>query len=123
MITEDRLEQLAIQWFQDTGWSCANGADLASEGATSERADFRAVVLKARHAAAVQRLNPQLPPAAVEEVVHVVTTPTETSLPRNNRAFHRLLMDGVKVEYSREAAILTPALSQGGEGGRSREGI
>ncbi len=100
MITEDHLEQLAIQWFQDTGWSYANGADLAPEGATPERADFRTVVLKARLAAAVQRLNPKLPPAAVEEVVHVVTTPTETSLPRNNRAFHRLLMDGVQVTFT-----------------------
>ena len=36
----------------------------------------------------------------MEEEVHVVTTPTETSLPRNNRAFHRLLMDGVKVEFT-----------------------
>ena len=100
MITEDQLEQLAIQWFQDTGWDCANGADLAPEGATPERPDFRAVVLKARLAAAVQRLNPKLPPAAVEEVVHVVTTPTGTSLARKNRAFHRLLMDGVKVEFT-----------------------
>ena len=100
MITEDQLEQLALQWFQETGWSYANGSDLAPEGVASERADFRAVVLKARLAAAVQRLNPKLPPAAVEEVVHVVTTPTETSLARNNRAFHRLLMDGVKVEFT-----------------------
>jgi type I restriction enzyme R subunit len=91
MITEGHLEHLAIQWFQDTGWNHANGADLAPEGATPERADFRTVVLKARLAAAVQRLNPKLPPAAVEEVVHMATTTTETSLPRNNRAFDRLL--------------------------------
>ncbi len=69
MITEDQLERLAIQWFQDTGWRYANGADLAPEGATPERADFRAVVLKARLAAAVQRLNLKLPLAAVEEVI------------------------------------------------------
>ncbi len=68
MINEDQLEQLTIRWFQDTGWAYANGADLAPEGATPERADFRTVVLKARLAAAVQRLNPKLPPAAVEEV-------------------------------------------------------
>ena len=80
MISEDQLEQLAIQWFQDTGWNYANGADLAPEGPTPERADFRAVVLKTRLAAAVQQLNPKLPPAAVEEAVHAVTTPTETSL-------------------------------------------
>ncbi len=105
MITEDQLEQLAIQWFQDTGWSYANGADLAPEGGTPERPNFRTIVLKARLAAAVQRLNPKLPVAAVEEVVHVVTTPTETSLPRNNRAFHRLLMDGVKVEFTNAQGV------------------
>jgi type I restriction enzyme R subunit len=99
MITEDQLEQHAIQWFQDTGWSYASGTDLAPEAATPERADFRTVVLKARLASAVRQLNPKLPLAAVEEVVHVATTPTETSLPRNNRAFHRLLMDGVKIEF------------------------
>jgi type I restriction enzyme R subunit len=56
--------------------------------------------LKAGLTSAVQRLNPKLPPAALDEVVHVVTTPAETSLPRNNRAFHPLLMDGVKVEFT-----------------------
>ena len=61
MITEDQLEKLAIEWFQDTGWNYANGADLAPEGATPERVDFRTVVLKARLVAAVQRLNPKLP--------------------------------------------------------------
>ena len=86
MITEDQLEQLAIQWFQDTGWNYANDADLAPE-----RADFRAVVLKKRLAAAVQWLNPKLPSVAVEEVVHVVTTPTETSLLRNNARYSPLL--------------------------------
>lgn len=100
MITEDQLEQLAIQWFQDTGWNTASGADLAPEGARPERIDFRAVVLKARLASAVRRLNPELPASAVEEVVHVVTTPTETSLAQKNRAFHRLLMDGVKIEFT-----------------------
>ena len=60
MITEDQLEQLAIQWFQDTGWNYANGADLAPEGATPEREDFRTVVLKARRSS-VQRPNPELP--------------------------------------------------------------
>ena len=27
MITEDQLEQLAISWFQDTGWGYAHGPD------------------------------------------------------------------------------------------------
>ncbi|MEO8615766.1 MAG: type I restriction endonuclease [Luteolibacter sp.] len=70
MITEDQLEHLAIQWFQDTGWSYVNGTIISPEGEAPEREDFRAVVLKGRLADAVSRLNPKLPPDAVAEVVH-----------------------------------------------------
>jgi len=81
MITEDQLEQLAIQWFQDTGWTYVHGAVIAPEGVAAEREDFRAVVLKGRLAEAVRRLNPKQEPSsrpsprrrrrktAVEEVV------------------------------------------------------
>ena len=58
MITEDQLEQLAIQSFQDTGWNYVHGAMIAPEGVAAEREDFRAVVLKGRLAEAVRRLNP-----------------------------------------------------------------
>ena len=39
MITEDQLEQLAIQWFQDTGWNYVHGAVIAPEGGAAERED------------------------------------------------------------------------------------
>ena len=37
MITEDQLEQLAIQWFQDMGWNYDSGAVIAPEGVAAER--------------------------------------------------------------------------------------
>jgi len=43
MITEDHLEQLAIQWFQDTGWNYVNGKVVSPEGE-----DFLAVELLER---------------------------------------------------------------------------
>ena len=103
MITEDQLEQLALQWFQETGWSHVAGAALAPEGKAPERSDFQTVVLKGRLAEAVRRLNRKLPPTAVEEVVHIVTTRTHPGLAQNNRAFHRLLIDGVKIEFTNAA--------------------
>jgi hypothetical protein len=87
MITEDQLEQLAVQWFQNTGWNYVHGAVIAPEGVAAEREDFRAVVLKGRLAEAVRRLNPKLPESAVEEVVHVVTKP-EHSMGRPFRAWN-----------------------------------
>jgi hypothetical protein len=41
MITEDQLEQLAIQWFQDTGWNYVHGAVIAPEGVAAEREALR----------------------------------------------------------------------------------
>ncbi len=37
MITEDQLEQLAIQWFQDTGWNYDHGAVISPEGVAAVR--------------------------------------------------------------------------------------
>jgi hypothetical protein len=39
MITEDQLEQLAIQWFQDTVWNYVHRAEIAPEGVAAERED------------------------------------------------------------------------------------
>jgi hypothetical protein len=105
MITEDQLEQQALRWFQETGWSHANGADIAPEGAVAERADFRTVILKGRLAAAARKFSPKLPSSAVEEVVHIVATRTHPSLAQNNRAFHKLLMDGVKIEFTNAKGV------------------
>lgn len=102
MINEDQLEQLAIQWFQDTGWNYAHGADIAPESATAERADFRTVILKDRLSSAIARLNPKLPPAAVEEVIQLATKPGEPGLAQNNRAFHRLLLGGVPIDFTND---------------------
>jgi len=100
MINEGQLEQLAIQWFQDTGWSFVHGPDIGPEGASPERPDFRDVILKNRLYSAVSRLNPNLPPAAVEEVIQLATKPGEPSLAQNNRAFHLLLMGGVPIDFA-----------------------
>lgn len=99
MITEDQLEQLAITWFQDTGWSYAHGPDIAPDGPAPERASYNDVVLKERLLAALKRINPQLPQAALADAAHIATTPVHTTLVRNNQQFQRHLIDGVPVEF------------------------
>jgi type I restriction enzyme R subunit len=89
MITEDQLEQLAIQWFQDTGWSYLPGPVIAPEGATSERDDFRAVILRGRLAEAIHPLNPIPPEPPDVEVTRRVAMPEPA---RHRRANSRLLL-------------------------------
>lgn len=100
MITEEQLEQLTIGWFQQSGWKYVYGPNITAEGQTPERVDYQDVVLKGRLTQAVERLNPQLPRTAVEDVVHVATTSSHPGLIQKNRAFHRLLLEGVKVEFT-----------------------
>ena len=57
------------------------------------------MVLAQRLRDALARLNPTLPAAALEDAFRKLTRPEGTDLIQRNRALHRLLVDGVTVEY------------------------
>ena len=100
MISEDQLEQLCLTWFQDAGWTFRHGPDIAPDGETPRRHDWREVVLPSEVIAALSLLNPDSPSSALEEAVATVSRPDQPSLLQNNRAFHELLCDGVQVEVT-----------------------
>ena len=92
MMNEQQLEDLCIVWFQETGWQFVHGPDIAPDGASPERADYRQVILRDRLLAALGRINPHIPTAALEQAVHVVQTISEPQAVVRNRSFHRLLL-------------------------------
>jgi len=101
-LTEDTVEQMALGELQDLGWQVAFGPDLAWDGASPEReeaAGYGDVVLVGRLRDALVRLNPEMPPVAVEEAIRRVLTPESPALIENNRRFHRMLTDGVDVSW------------------------
>lgn len=99
MITEDQLEQLCLDWFRAGGYDCAFGPDIARDGDTPERADYHQVVLTGRLLAALQQINPHIPVATLEEATQTVIKPQSPVLIHSNRAFHKMLLEGVPVEY------------------------
>ncbi|HJW76835.1 MAG TPA: type I restriction endonuclease subunit R, partial [Thermoleophilia bacterium] len=64
----------------------------------AERDDFSEVVLAQRLTAALERVNPHLPSAAIDQAVAAVLRAEHPWLILNNRRFHRLLVDGIDVE-------------------------
>jgi type I restriction enzyme R subunit len=96
-MTEDDLEQLAIAWFQDTGWEFRQGATIAPDSATPARTEWRQVVLADELSRALALLNPGLPPSALDEAAHALTKPDHPSLLQRNQALHHALVDGVPV--------------------------
>ncbi|MEY4100185.1 MAG: hypothetical protein RL300_1356 [Pseudomonadota bacterium] len=65
MMNEQELEDQCIGWFQEAGWRFVHGPDIAPEGMNAERADYRQVILRDRLLAALARINPHIPPAAL----------------------------------------------------------
>lgn len=100
MLNEQQLEELCLAWFQETGWRFAHGPDIAPDSSTPERSDYRQVVLRERLLGALARLNPQLPPAALEQALQVLLSVSEPQAVVRNRSVHRLLLNGVMVEFA-----------------------
>jgi type I restriction enzyme R subunit len=99
MLNEQQLEELCWGWFQEAGWRFAHGPDIAPDSSAPERTDYRQVVLRERLLAALTRINPQIPPAALEQAAHALQSVSEPQMVVRNRNVHRLLLNGLLVEF------------------------
>ncbi|AMM25244.1 type I restriction endonuclease subunit R [Variovorax sp. PAMC 28711] len=101
-MTEDQLEQEALAWLFDVGYTHRYGPDIAHDGPTPERASYRQVVLADRLRAAIDRLNPDVPAAAQDDALKQVLALGTPVLLSANRQFHKLLVTGVPVQYQKD---------------------
>ncbi len=97
--TESVVEEAALAWLESVGWQVAHGPDIAPDMPAAERAEYGEVVLARRLRDALTRLTPELPPDALEDAFRKLTRSEGADLVQRNRALHRLLVDGVTVEY------------------------
>ncbi|ENC9822826.1 type I restriction endonuclease subunit R [Pseudomonas aeruginosa] len=101
-MTEDQLEQETLGWLAEVGYSHLYGPDIAHDGDSPERQNYRQVLLVERLRHAIARLNPSVPLAAREDALKQVVDlglPIQLSA---NRLFHRLLVSGVPVQYQKD---------------------
>ena len=95
-LTEADVEAAALAWLAALGWQTGYGPDFLG----AERGDdYGQVFLERRLRDALARLNPSLPAAALDDALRKLTHPEGATLEARNRAFHRLLVDGVTVDY------------------------
>lgn len=101
-MTEDQLEQEVLGWLAEVGYRVVCGYDVAPDSGKPWRANFNQVLLLDQLRGAIARLNPSVPMVAREDALAQVVnldTPAQLSA---NRAFHRLLVNGVPVQYQRD---------------------
>ena len=99
--SESTVESAALSWLESLGYAVHYGPSMAPGEAASERERYDQVVLSDRLTQALYRLNPNVPPDALEEAFRKLTRPDLPSLVANNHALHKYLVEGVPVEYPR----------------------
>lgn len=102
--TESVVEEAALDWLARLGYAVLHGPDIADGGAAAERdgSGYRDVILDARLRSALARLNPDLPVEALEDAHRKLARLDAPSLIERNRSVHRMLVDGINVEFRRK---------------------
>lgn len=96
-MTEDKIEQNALEILAGMGWEILNGPVIGPDG-TNER-QYTDAVLNHRLETAIERINPDIPSVSHEEVVKKIIRTSSPDLLLDNKDFHNLLVNGVDVEY------------------------
>lgn len=95
---ESTAERAALQWLNAAGYAALPGADAAPDGDQPQRTEYTQPILPERLHAALVRLNPSLPAAAIAEAENRVLRPESATLIEANQAFHRCISEGIPVE-------------------------
>jgi type I restriction enzyme R subunit len=96
---ESHVEEAAMAWLAEQGWQVAYGIDASPDGKVPERASNGDVILMQRLVDAVDRLNPAIPAEARADAIRKLVAVEMPSLVEENRRLHRLMVEGVPVEY------------------------
>ena len=99
--TESTVENAALEWLQGLGYTLLPGPVIAPGELIAERSGYGDVVLARRLKDALARLNPDLPPGALEDAFRKLTRIDAPTLEAQNHQIHRFLVDGVTVEHRR----------------------
>lgn len=105
--TESVVEEAALDWLDDLGYSVVYGPEIAPGELLAERVGFDSVVLEKRLRSALTKLNPEIPQEALDDAAKKVMRTEHAVLIESNRRFHDFLVNGVPVEYQSEGRTVS----------------
>ena len=98
-INEGVVETALLEQFGTLGYARVTDAVIGPDGTAPERASYADVILQGRLGAAIARLNPHIPVNARIDAFKKVLSTERPNLIEENRRLHRLLVEGVDVEF------------------------
>ncbi|MHC6203641.1 type I restriction endonuclease subunit R [Breznakiellaceae bacterium SP9] len=104
-LCESAVEAMAIKELQSLGYSYLSGNDLAPDSLSPERNSYGDILLMDRLRSALAKLNPAIPADAVQGAALKLSRIGSPSLIADNETFHRMLVEGIPVEYRKGGDI------------------
>ena len=101
-LSEAAVEQMALDDLANLGYSISSDAEIGPDGKAPEREAYSDVVLAKRLVAAIEKLNPAIPLEARGDALRKVLATERPSLIEENRRLHKLMVEGVDVEFYAE---------------------
>ena len=109
--TETVVEHAALDWFRALGYDVVGGPDMPP-GPHALRESYADTIFPSVVRGALARLNPNLPTDALDDAFRKLAHPEGSTLAARNRAFHRMAVDGVTVEYRDDGGAIRGAQVQ-----------
>ncbi len=106
ILNENAVELAALEILEELGYQSINGPDIAFDGIYPERKTYQDVVLINRLKKAINKFNLEIPQIAKEEALKKVLRTNTPDLVNENIAFHKMLTDGIDVEYRKDDRIV-----------------
>jgi type I restriction enzyme, R subunit len=105
-LSEAAVERVVLDNLSGLGYAISTDAEIGPDGKSPEREAYADVVLLARLVASIARLNPAIPAEAHGDALRKVLGTEMPSLVEENRRLHKLMVEGVDVEfYSEDGTI------------------
>ena len=101
-LTENTIEQSLIELLVAQGYTYRYWPDIATYSENPQREWFDSVVLENQFKESLRRLNPDVPESARVEAYQKIINLWTNDMMENNEKFHKMLTDGVTVEYFKD---------------------
>ena len=110
-LNESVVEEAALDWLVELGYTRVHGPEIGPGEPASERADYGAAVLEGRLRDALARLNPHLPAEALNNAIRQASLVDGPSIVTRNQAFHRMFKAPGQARGSRQRGSLWQRVS------------
>ncbi len=106
-LSEAAVEHALLEQLRELGYSIEQEENIGPDGHHPERESHDEVILKKRFEKTVALLNPHLPMEARQDAIRRVMQFELPALLEENRRIHKLMTEGVDVEYYADDGTLT----------------